>query len=202
MLVPIAHPPPCRNAFASTTLSSLTFCCLQSLQARKLGKAAELYYCDWPGRESTIQVCDMITELQLYRLLIRVLLSRYPFLSCEIIACEIPQIVDTIVLERKELLESFWSFLDRPAPPRRSAAAAAATDDDQAQAQRKEHQEEAEEQDKPVGLDSLQAQYFCKTISVFLTKRTAEVSKRAWTHWHHTSQETGEISDPTIFRSA
>lgn len=91
------------------------------------------------------------------------LLRRYPFLSCEIIACEIPQIVDAIILDNKDMLESFWKFLDRPAPPRRrineptTAAASKSSDDDN------------------IGLDPIQAQYFCKTISVFLTKRTSEV---------------------------
>lgn len=86
---------------------------------------------------------------------------RYPFLACEIMACEIPQIVDAIVLENKGMLESFWTFLDRPAPPRRRAA---------------DETKEQDNHDEEAHLDSLQAQYFCKTISVFLTKRTGEVS--------------------------
>lgn len=59
------------------------------------------------------------------------------------------------------MLESFWTFLDRPAPPRRRAA---------------DDTKEQDDNDGEAGLDSLQAQYFCKTISVFLTKRTGEVS--------------------------
>ena len=86
---------------------------------------------------------------------------RYPFLACEIMACEIPQIVDAVVLENKGMLESFWTFLNRPAPPRRRAA---------------DETKEQDDNDEETCLDSLQAQYFCKTISVFLTKRTGEVS--------------------------
>ncbi|KAI8138355.1 SIT4 phosphatase-associated protein-domain-containing protein [Fennellomyces sp. T-0311] len=90
---------------------------------------------------------------------------KYPFLACEIMACEIPQIVDSIVLDNKGMLESFWEFLNRPAPVRRRA--------NEPTTEKKDNDEEEEEED--VGLDSLQAQYFCKTISVFLTKRTGEV---------------------------
>ena len=89
---------------------------------------------------------------------------RYPFLACEIMACEIPQIVDAVVLENKGMLESFWTFLDRPAPPRRRAA------------DETKEQDDNEDDEEEACLDSLQAQYFCKTISVFLTKRTGEVS--------------------------
>ncbi|KAF7725566.1 hypothetical protein EC973_009521 [Apophysomyces ossiformis] len=82
---------------------------------------------------------------------------KYPFLACEIIACEVPYIVDAIVLENKDLLESFWTFLDRTAAPRRRL----------------------NDTEKPIteetGLDPLQASYFCKTISVLLAKRTTEM---------------------------
>ena len=74
-------------------------------------------------------------------------------------ACEIPQIVDSIVLDNKGMLESFWEFLNRPPPVRRRA-----------------NEQSKEKDQEDAGLDSLQAQYFCKTISVFLTKRTGEVT--------------------------
>lgn len=75
--------------------------------------------------------------------------------------------VDAIVLEHKELLESFWAYLDRPAPPRRRV-----TD---VESSKPSANHDGDEEDS-VGLDPLQAQYFCKTISVFLTKRTSEVT--------------------------
>ncbi|KAI9007011.1 SIT4 phosphatase-associated protein-domain-containing protein [Phycomyces nitens] len=86
---------------------------------------------------------------------------KYPFLACEIIACEIPLIIDTIVIEHKELLEELWSFLDRPASPRRKIVPKS----DQASAKETEL----------VGLDSLKASYFCKVITVLLTKQTQEM---------------------------
>ena len=152
-------------------------------------------------------------------------------------ACEIPQIVDSIVLDNNGMLESFWGFLDRPATPKQRLDEPAITttttssspsssvkqqrsqedekeeqqqknnDDnkkeadveekitnkvaDQQNHQRPEDQaEEGEQQEideddeeeveEEFGLDSLQAQYFCKTISVFLTKRTTEVKKNAF----------------------
>lgn len=73
------------------------------------------------------------------------------------IACEIQQIIDLIVIEQKdELLVPFWSYLDRPAQPRRRASDTTV-------------QPEA-------GLDSLQASYFCKTIGVLLSKYPVEVN--------------------------
>ncbi|KAG0178248.1 hypothetical protein DFQ28_002532 [Apophysomyces sp. BC1034] len=81
---------------------------------------------------------------------------KYPFLACEIIACEVSCIVDAIVLENRHLLESFWTFLDRPASPRRRLNDQTPTTEE-------------------TGLDSLQASYFCKTISVLLAKRTTEM---------------------------
>ncbi|KAI8377499.1 SIT4 phosphatase-associated protein-domain-containing protein [Radiomyces spectabilis] len=83
---------------------------------------------------------------------------KYPFLACEIIACEIPQIVDVIVLEKRQLLEDFWALLDRPTPPRRKVTDPVPSSDN----------------DFTV-LDSLQASYFCRVISVLLTKQTAEM---------------------------
>ena len=83
-------------------------------------------------------------------------LIRYPFLSSEIIACEIQQIIDVIVVEHKdELLNEFWKYLDRPAHPKRRASFVGSPDE--------------------VGLDSLQASYFCKTIGVLLSKYPVEV---------------------------
>ncbi|CAO3699522.1 unnamed protein product [Rhizopus microsporus] len=81
---------------------------------------------------------------------------KYPFLASELIACEIQQIIDLIVIEQKdELLVPFWSYLDRPAQPRRRASDTTV-------------QPEA-------GLDSLQASYFCKTIGVLLSKYPVEM---------------------------
>lgn len=83
---------------------------------------------------------------------------KYPFLASEIIACEIQPIIDAIVLEHKDLLVEFWAYLDCPAYPRRRASDAS---------------ENNEQQD--VGLDSLQASYFCKTIGVLLSKYPIEM---------------------------
>lgn len=84
-------------------------------------------------------------------------LFRYPFLASEIIACEIQPIIDAIVIDHKEeLLLPFWAYLDRPAQPKRRAS-------------------DVEQQDSQVGLDSLQASYFCKTIGVLLSKYPIEV---------------------------
>ncbi|KAI9027204.1 SIT4 phosphatase-associated protein-domain-containing protein [Phycomyces nitens] len=81
---------------------------------------------------------------------------KYPFLASEIMACEIPQILDAVVLEHRPLLESLWAYLDRPAAPRRRFGSS--TEDD-------------------TGLDSLQASYFCKVISILMSKQTAEMLK-------------------------
>ncbi|KAG1139562.1 hypothetical protein G6F37_010335 [Rhizopus arrhizus] len=81
---------------------------------------------------------------------------KYPFLASEIIACEIQQMIDMIVIDHKEeLLVPFWSYLDRQAQPTRRAS-------------------------DPItivetGLDSLQASYFCKTIGVLLSKYPVEM---------------------------
>ncbi|GAA5801101.1 hypothetical protein HPULCUR_006543 [Helicostylum pulchrum] len=83
---------------------------------------------------------------------------KYPFLASEIIACEIQQIIDAIVIEHKEeLLVHFWSYLDRPAYPKRRAS------------------DTSEEKKEELGLDSLQASYFCKTIGVLLSKYPIEM---------------------------
>ncbi|KAI7866605.1 SIT4 phosphatase-associated protein-domain-containing protein [Spinellus fusiger] len=79
---------------------------------------------------------------------------KYPFLACEIISCELPLMMDTIVIEHRELLEEFWTFLDRPACPRRRMG---------------------EQRQEKEGLDCLQASYFCKVITVLLTKQTGEM---------------------------
>ncbi|CAO3675513.1 unnamed protein product [Rhizopus stolonifer] len=63
--------------------------------------------------------------------------------------------VDMIVIDQKEeLLVPFWSYLDRPAQPKRLASDTTQTE---------------------VGLDSLQASYFCKTIGVLLSKYPVEM---------------------------
>ncbi|GAA5816624.1 hypothetical protein MFLAVUS_010154 [Mucor flavus] len=83
---------------------------------------------------------------------------KYPFLASEIIACEIQQIIDAIVIEHKEeLLVHFWSYLNRPAYPKRRAS------------------DTSEEKKEEIGLDSLQASYFCKTIGVLLSKYPIEM---------------------------
>ncbi|KAI8073915.1 SIT4 phosphatase-associated protein-domain-containing protein, partial [Gongronella butleri] len=75
---------------------------------------------------------------------------KFPFLSSELIACEIPQLIEMIVLENRELLDNFWLFLDRPVP---------AKDDETV-----DH-----------GLQVLLSSYFAKTITIFLTKQPAEM---------------------------
>ncbi|ORX52405.1 SAPS-domain-containing protein [Hesseltinella vesiculosa] len=75
---------------------------------------------------------------------------KFPFLSSELIACEIPQLVELIVLEQRDLLDTFWLFLDRPVP---------AKDDPSVD----------------YGLETLLSSYFAKTITVFLTKQPAEM---------------------------
>ncbi|SAM04452.1 hypothetical protein [Absidia glauca] len=77
--------------------------------------------------------------------------DRYPFLSSEIIACEIPQLIEMIILEQKELLETFWRFLDRP------------------------NNNNSSGDNVDQGLESLLASYFAKTITIFLTKQPAEM---------------------------
>lgn len=62
------------------------------------------------------------------------------------------------MLEHKDLLVDFWAYLDTPAYPTRRAS---------------DTSENNEQQD--VGLDSLQASYFCKTIGVLLSKYPIEV---------------------------
>jgi len=42
-------------------------------------------------------------------------LSRYSYVSCEVLSCEIWSICETVVQSR-ELLSHFWTFLDRPSP--------------------------------------------------------------------------------------
>ncbi|KAG1454043.1 hypothetical protein G6F46_008816 [Rhizopus delemar] len=81
---------------------------------------------------------------------------KYPFLASEIIACEIQQMIDMIVVDHKEeLLVPFWSYLDRQAQPTRRASDPITTVE--------------------TGLDSLQASYFCKTIGVLLSKYPVEM---------------------------
>ena len=40
---------------------------------------------------------------------------RYSYVSCEVLSCEIWSICETVVQSR-ELLSNFWTFLDRPSP--------------------------------------------------------------------------------------
>ncbi|KAL1920839.1 uncharacterized protein VTP21DRAFT_11474 [Calcarisporiella thermophila] len=40
---------------------------------------------------------------------------KYPYIACEIFACELTPILDAL-LENKDLLIEFWKFLDRPSP--------------------------------------------------------------------------------------
>lgn len=82
------------------------------------------------------------------------------------IACEIQQMIDAIVIEHKEeLLVEFWSYLNRPAYPKRRASDTSET----------KKQQEGEQEEEEIGLDSLQASYFCKTIGVLLSKYPIEV---------------------------
>jgi SIT4-associating protein SAP185/190 len=41
--------------------------------------------------------------------------SRYSYISCEVLSCEIWSICETVV-QNRELLSTFWAFLDRPSP--------------------------------------------------------------------------------------
>ncbi|SAM08544.1 hypothetical protein [Absidia glauca] len=85
----------------------------------------------------------------------------YPFLSSEIIACEIPQLVDMIILEQKELLDTFWQYLDRSGSTHNNDDKTDNDDDDKKKVD--------------PGLESLLASYFAKTITIFLTKQPAEM---------------------------
>ncbi|KAI7867052.1 SIT4 phosphatase-associated protein-domain-containing protein [Mucor mucedo] len=69
--------------------------------------------------------------------------QRLPLIACEILACEIPQLIDAIVIEHVEILEDFWNFLKLPFSPDASY--------------------------------SFQSSYFCKIITIFLTKRALEM---------------------------
>jgi hypothetical protein len=64
-------------------------------------------------------------------------------IACEILACEIPQLIDAIVIEHQDILQDFWNFLNLP------------------------YSSEA--------TYSFQSSYFCKIITIFLTKRTLEM---------------------------
>jgi len=41
--------------------------------------------------------------------------SRYSYISCEVLSCEIWSICETVV-QNRELLSNFWAFLNRPSP--------------------------------------------------------------------------------------
>lgn len=73
-------------------------------------------------------------------------------------ACEIPQLIEMIILEQKELLETFWQFLDRPSNNDNSS-------------------DDSNMDSVDPSLDTLLASYFAKTITIFLTKQPAEVSQ-------------------------
>lgn len=62
-----------------------------------------------------------------------------------------------MIEHKEELLVEFWSYLNRPAYPKRRAS------------------DTSEEKKEEIGLDSLQASYFCKTIGVLLSKYPIEV---------------------------
>ena len=79
---------------------------------------------------------------------------RYPILACEVVACKVPQIMDTLVenkkhphLENNTFLQTFWSFLDRPVIP----------------------------SDQQGTLDAVQMSCFCKVIDVLLEEKMTEV---------------------------
>ncbi|KAI8330479.1 SIT4 phosphatase-associated protein-domain-containing protein [Chlamydoabsidia padenii] len=99
---------------------------------------------------------------------------KYPFLSSEIIACEIPQLVDMIVLEQKELLETFWQYLDRPIR-QQDTHQLINKHDDEKDKQNDNDKDNEDEEKVDHGLDSLLASYFAKTITIFLTKQPAEM---------------------------
>lgn len=69
--------------------------------------------------------------------------SRLPLIACEILACEIPQLIDAIIIENVDLLQDFWNFLNMPYSSDATYA--------------------------------FQSSYFCKIITIFLTKRTLEM---------------------------
>lgn len=50
-----------------------------------------------------------------YNLFYSFLLHRYPFIACEVIACEVWGIFES-ALSNIDMLEKFWEFLDRPPP--------------------------------------------------------------------------------------
>jgi hypothetical protein len=64
-------------------------------------------------------------------------------IACEILACEIPQLIDAIVIDDQSILQAFWDFLNIPFSTEASF--------------------------------SFQSSYFCKIITIFLTKRTIEM---------------------------
>lgn len=69
--------------------------------------------------------------------------QRLHLIACEILSCEISQLIDAIVLDNQDLLLKFWNFLRKPYSAEASF--------------------------------SFQAAYFCKIITIFLTKRTTEM---------------------------
>ncbi|KAI8064073.1 SIT4 phosphatase-associated protein-domain-containing protein [Thamnidium elegans] len=69
--------------------------------------------------------------------------QRLPLVACEVLACEIPQLIDAIVIEHVEILQDFWNFLKLPYSVEPNY--------------------------------SFQSSYFCKIITIFLTKRTVEM---------------------------
>jgi serine/threonine-protein phosphatase 6 regulatory subunit 3 len=68
-----------------------------------------------------------------------------------------------IILEQKELLETFWQYLDRSGSTHNKDDKTDNDDDDKKKVD--------------PGLESLLASYFAKTITIFLTKQPAEVRR-------------------------
>jgi hypothetical protein len=90
------------------------------------------------------------------------------------------------MLDHKELLEQFWTYLDLPAQARRHASdpkkqqqqeqQQVKEEEEEEEEEKTEQQEQEEEEEVSVsGLDSLQASYFCKTIGVLLAKYPSDV---------------------------
>ncbi|CAO3581293.1 unnamed protein product [Absidia cylindrospora] len=93
-----------------------------------------------------------------------------------------------IIMEQNELLESFWQFLDRPVlrkdtiKKKSSSSSSSSRNNDSDKHERDDEENDKDDAQKSVdddnmdlGLESLLASYFAKTITVFLTKQPAEM---------------------------
>ncbi|KAI8343547.1 SIT4 phosphatase-associated protein-domain-containing protein [Chlamydoabsidia padenii] len=100
---------------------------------------------------------------------------KYPFLASEIIACEIPQLIDMIILEQKELFETFWRFLDRPVQSQKETINNNNNIIDINKGDDDNNNPKDTNDNIDPALESLLASYFAKTITVFLTKQPAEM---------------------------